>query len=62
MPRAKPTADELAWAAYLETPEEKRLCARWADMTPQAQQTWREIARRNHAAGWRPAGERYAAG
>jgi len=48
------TADELAWACYLEVPPDARLCATWEELSAQGQQTWREIARRNSAAGWRP--------
>lgn len=48
------SADEKAWAAYLETPAEERLVTSWECMTPRGREIWRGISRKRWAAGWRP--------
>jgi hypothetical protein len=51
------SADEKAWAAYLETPAEQRLVTSWDDLSQRGREIWRGIARKRWAAGWRPSPE-----
>lgn len=52
MKKQRITDEELLWAAYLEVPEETRMCKDISEMSEQAKATWLAIAKRQLACGW----------